>query len=68
MKHKSVTSTNIQSIGYEDTDLEVTFKGGSTYRYSKVPKSVYDELMSAESIGSYFAKNIKNNYTYIKVC
>ena len=59
-----VTSSNIQSIGYDDEvkSLYVTFKGGKTYEYENVPASVYDELSEAESVGKYFNQFIKNNY------
>lgn len=60
----SVSSSNIDSIGYEDGTLYVRFNSGSLYSYSNVPESVYRALMNADSHGKYFAAHIKNVYPY----
>lgn len=65
MYRQSVNSSNIRSIGYDNGILEVEFNSGGIYRYSNVPESIYQNLMSASSIGSYFASNIKNVYPVI---
>lgn len=62
MNRTQVTSSNIKSIGYDGTTLEVEFKNGAIWQYKDVPREKYDELMSAPSIGSYFAKNIKGKF------
>ena len=36
------------------------------YEYQKVPESVYKELMAAESKGTFFAKNIKGKFDFVK--
>lgn len=66
---KPVESSNLQSIGYNEKEkvLFVEFKTGSKYAYTNVNKEVYQELMSAESHGKYFHKNIRNSYAYTKV-
>jgi hypothetical protein len=49
MEHVAVSSSNIESIGY-DSDaqkLQVKMKHGKTYEYSKVPESVHRDLMAA---------------------
>lgn len=68
IEHKSVASSNIASVGYdpESETLEIKFNGSGIYSYEKVPASVYDALMAAESKGSYFAKNIKGKYGFKK--
>lgn len=43
-------------------DLDVTFKNGDIYRYSKIPKSVFNQLRSAPSVGRYYIQNIKGQY------
>lgn len=63
----SVTSSNINSIGYEGTTLRVLFNNGGLYDYYDVPSSVYNELMSASSHGSYLARHIKGVYRYKKL-
>lgn len=63
-----VKSSNISHIGYDEATkvLKVRFKAGGEYHYFDVPKEQYDALMSAKSIGSYFAKNVKNLYVFAK--
>jgi hypothetical protein len=64
-----VSSSNIRSIGYDATSetLEIEFNSGGIYQYFGVPEHVYDELMSAPSIGTYFHQNIKDCYRCTKV-
>lgn len=64
MDRKSVTSSNIRSVGYDPHKklLEIEFNSGAIYQYDDVPQHVYDNLMTAESVGSYFNSVIKPNY------
>ncbi len=64
-----VESSNILEVGYDQDGevLYITFKSGDTYTYDIVPFDVYQSLMDAESIGSYFHKNIRTNYGFTKV-
>lgn len=67
--HVSVKSSMIRSVAYDvDSEtLEVCFcNGGAIYRYPGVPKQAYDTMLSADSVGSYFAKNIRNTYKGIR--
>lgn len=61
---KPVVSSMISMVGYdEDTkQLAVMFNNGRTYRYGGVPAGEAENLMSAQSVGRYFADNIKNVY------
>lgn len=63
----SVSSSNLDSVGYEGGILYVSFKNGSLYAYSGVPEFVYNGLMSASSHGSYLAQNVKGVYPYRKL-
>ena len=58
-----VQSSNIEKVGYSEDkgSLFVRFHNGGIWTYNPVDQSVYNEMMAAESIGSYFVKNIKNN-------
>lgn len=69
MKHVSVTSSNIVSIGYDEglQTLEVTFRGGETYAYSRVPASEYAALMAAASHGKYLNSYIKPRFAATKL-
>ena len=37
------------------------------YEYYNVEKRIYDNLIKAESIGSYFYKKVVNNYSYKEI-
>jgi KTSC domain len=58
---KEVKSSQIEAIGYDDatSTLAIRFKCGSVYHYNYVPQNLFDELSSAESVGSFFGKHIK---------
>ncbi len=62
-----VSSSNLSSVGYENGTLYIAFNSGSVYAYFDVPRSVYRELMTASSHGSYHAKYIKNVYPYQRI-
>ena len=64
MNRIPVASHNIYSVGYDSNSkvLEIEFNTHSVYRYYEVPEDVYDELMAAESKGSYFFKKIKGGH------
>ena len=62
-----VSSSNINSIGYEGTTLYVRFHSGGLYAYFDVPISEYNGLMSASSHGSYLAAHIKGRYRYQRI-
>ena len=69
MERTPVTSSNIQSIGYdsESSILEVEFNNGRVYQYSGVPESEYEGLMNASSHGTYLNANIKGHYPYTQI-
>jgi hypothetical protein len=58
----SVSSSDIDSVGYENGTLHIRFNSGGLYAYYGVPQSVYQGLMSAGSHGQYFNANIKGRY------
>ena len=63
-----VSSSNLDEVDYNEADssLLVKFKNGGTYRYAGVPKTAYEELIKAKSVGSYFMSNIRNAYEATK--
>ena len=69
MKRIKVESSSIASIGYDRAELilEVEFTRGAIYQYSEVMPDEIISLLFADSIGSYFMRNIKSNYEYEKV-
>ena len=68
MQLQPITSSNIESVGYDrpTRTLAVKFKGGSTYHYHGVPESVHASLVAAPSAGAHFAQHIKGKFTYTK--
>jgi hypothetical protein len=64
-----VTSSDIRSVGYDEElqVLEIEFHSGGIYQYFAVPGSVYAELMSASSHGSYFHRHIKASYEWQRI-
>ena len=69
MDVKPVRSRDLALIGYDHATsvLEIVFRAGGVYRYQGVPESVYHGLMAAPSHGTYFQKNIKVQYSFVKV-
>lgn len=68
MERVSVISSNLVSVGYdpETMTLEVEFNNG-LYQYYDVPQYIYEELMSADSLGSYLYRNIRNTFNYAQI-
>lgn len=64
MVRKSVISSNISSVGYDENSrtLKVEFNRGSVYKYTGVPSVEYENLLNAPSKGRYFNQQIKNRY------
>jgi len=62
-------SNHVQYYTY-DADLAtlaVTFVNGSKYLYTRVPETVYNQFLRADSKGSFLHKNIIGNYPVTKV-
>lgn len=66
MKLETVESDVIHAIGYDDevSVLEVIFNSGQIYQYRNVPREVFEQLRRAESKGSYFQDNIRDEFEY----
>ncbi|MFO0951460.1 MAG: KTSC domain-containing protein [Isosphaeraceae bacterium] len=66
MDREAVESRLIAAVGYDPAGsvLEVELRGGRVYEYYDVPWSVYSELMSADSKGTYFNDFIRDLYAY----
>jgi hypothetical protein len=64
-----VSSSAVVSVGYDagTRTLEVEFVGGGLYRYSRVPRRVFDGLLSADSVGAYVTMHVKPHYPYTRV-
>ena len=67
MKLRRVQSSAIEAAGYDAERgwLEVRWIGQArVYRYHRVPAEVYQELLQAESKGTYVNEQVKPRYFY----
>jgi hypothetical protein len=68
-----VNSSNVAAVGYDEASktLAVQFhnhgRGNEIYHYTGVPKSTFEALRDAESVGKYLNAVIKTQYEYTKV-
>ena len=72
MKWIPVKSSNIEAIawvpGAGDVRgfLFVRFIKSGVYHYIDVPKDLFEEMLNADSVGSFFAARIKNEFDFVK--
>ena len=68
MKRVRLGSSAIATIAYDEEmrSLDVGFRGGDTYRYFNVSKSIYRELLKAESAGAYW-NEVKDKFAFVKL-
>ena len=64
-----VESSNANAMGYNSKtkELFVEFRGGSLYRYSGVPKVIFEGLKATESFGRFLNQKVKGKYDFVKV-
>lgn len=74
INRNEVDSDSIRSYGYDEELelLEVEFKdSGKLYEYYNVPRKAFDALENVrtgdESLGSFFNKNIRNEYSNFEI-
>lgn len=66
-------SSNVAAYDWREVDqgegnLDVRFHTGETYRYSKVPRGIWERLQSATSKGQYLRIYVINaGYQYVKI-
>lgn len=63
MQRQDVKSSNIESVGHEGDTIEIKFKSGDVWQYFGVKKEKFDRMMASESIGKFFASEIKNKHS-----
>jgi hypothetical protein len=69
MKRTYVMSTDIKSIGYDESSriLEIEFLNSSIHQYQNVPKIAHLALMTAQAKGLHYLTEIKNIYPCINL-
>lgn len=58
-----VNSSAIRAVGYDSGTLTVEFHTGRIYDHRGVPYSVYVEFMNASSLGAYYNRYIRGQYS-----
>ena len=78
-KKKNIESANVEKIAFVCTDYSPNHKdeilgifflqyhNKSVFAYRDVPKSEYEKICKAESLGSYLHRNIKGNYSFVRI-
>ena len=64
MNWVSVDSRAFAAVAYRrgERQLCVRFHSGKIYRYFDFPPGQYEELLAAESKGTYFSENIRDKF------
>lgn len=64
-----VNSSSVKSVGYDASlsTLDVEFSSGAVYRYFAVPAAVHFALMSADSVGAFVSRRIRNGYPFCRL-
>lgn len=64
-----LTSSNLDEATFDPatSTLVIAFKNGGRYAHANVPQSTYDELISASSAGTYYAKYIRGKFATRKL-
>jgi hypothetical protein len=62
-------SSNIYKSVYDflDNDLYITFNNGNIYKYTNVDMPTFLRLQEAQSIGKFFASEIKPKFEFEKI-
>ena len=69
IRREPVESSALAAIGYSNRlhALEIEFRNGLTYRYLKVPRVVYRELLAADSKARFYNKMVRGKYRCLRV-
>jgi hypothetical protein len=65
-----VQSSALEQVSYDETaqTLCATFRDfGRTYIYREVPQELYDGLIFADSLGSYFNAHIRDHFEFREI-
>ena len=62
MTMKPVSSSNVDSVGYDNGKMQVRFLNGYTYAYTNVPENLYLDFISSASVGRYHHLHISGRY------
>jgi hypothetical protein len=65
----AVDSSLLASVDYDASRLvlQLEFRSGAIYRYFAVPATIHEDLLAADSKGSYFNSRIRGRFPYTLV-
>ena len=65
----TVESTTLATVTYDSNRqvLRLGFQSGAVYDYFDVPSDLYQALITAESKGSFFNRNIRGRFNYLRL-
>jgi KTSC domain len=65
----AVESSTLSTVAYDRAGqvLRLEFRSRTVYCYFGVPPDVYQDLMEADSKGSYFNRNIRARFPYLRL-
>lgn len=68
MRYRIMPSTVIRAWNYDEAErrLDVLFVSGKRYSYHDVPAEVAEEMRAAFSKGSYYSRNIRDRFRFIR--
>jgi hypothetical protein len=66
MNRQYVSSSRIQSVGWENNTLEVEFKNGAIYQYYNVSQAEYIDFINSTSLGSALSR-LDKTHRYSRV-
>lgn len=66
---KDVKSSNLKRLGYDPDQkhLHVEFVSGTKGRYDDVPRSKFDALHQASSVGTHFAAHVRSQHKWTQL-
>ena len=69
MNRITLESRTVAAAGYDDPSatMEVELVEGRAYRYFVVPRSVFDALLTADSVGRFFQEHIRDVYPFERI-
>lgn len=66
MNRQYVSSSRIQSVGWENNTLEVEFKNGAIYQYYNISQAEYIDFINSTSLGSALSR-LDKTHRYSRV-
>lgn len=65
----AVQSRSLASMAYDHDQgiLQIEFRGGTIYQYFHVPRQTYQDLLQADSKGTYFNRHIRSFFRHARL-